>query len=65
MYDSDCNKVMLQFTRNAVFVCNVSKALVTIDTYKSLDVDIHKDLVTPRGAFTMRIYAGRKNHDGN
>ena len=31
MYDYGCNKVKLKFTRNTVIVCNLSKALVTMD----------------------------------
>ena len=55
MYESDCDKVKLQFGRNTVISSGVLKSLVTIDPYDSLEDDIHKDLVGSRGSFVMVI----------
>ena len=55
MYESDCNKVKLQFKRNAVIGCNRYKALVNMDTYNSLEADIHKDPFESGDAFILVI----------
>ena len=45
MYESYCDKVKLQFTKNMVTVFVRPKALVAMDPYNSLKPDIHNDLV--------------------
>ena len=53
MYESDCDKVKFQFLSNMVIVCNVSKVLVTMDPYISLEANIHKYLVGSIVAFIL------------
>ena len=65
MYKSDCNKVKLQFVRNAVIGCDGSRALVTMDPYNSLEANIHKDLVGSGGAFMLVIDVRREDHSEN
>ena len=55
MYEFDCDKVKLKFTRNKVIGCNGSKALVTMDLYNSLKANIHKDLVKYGGILMLAI----------
>ena len=65
MYEYDYEKVKLQFSRNTVFGCNGSKALVTLDPYNSLESDIHKDIVGSRGAFILVIDAECEDNSEN
>ena len=60
MFESDCDKDNLKFVRNTVIGCNWSKAFLTIDTYNSLEANIHKDIVESGGALIMVIYARRE-----
>ena len=62
MYESDCEKVKLQFTKNMVIGCGRQKALVTMDPYNSLEANINKDLVGSRGAFILVIDDQGKDH---
>ena len=55
MYESDCDKVKLQFTRNAVIGCNKLIALVAMDPYKSLETDVNKDIVVSGASFMLTI----------
>ena len=57
MYDSDCDKVKLKFISNTVIGCNIPKALLTMDTYNSLEADIHTYLVGFRESFMLVIDA--------
>ena len=57
MYESDCDKVKLQFGRNTVIGCSGLKSLVVMDTYNSLQGNIHKDLFGYVGAFILVIDA--------
>ena len=45
IYDSDCNKIKLQFMWNAVIGYYRSKDIVMMDPYNLLEDDIHKDIV--------------------
>ena len=65
MYESDYDKVKLQFARNTVIFCNRSKALVIMDPYNSLKADICKDLVVYGGLFVLVIDAWREDHAEN
>ena len=65
IYESDCDKVDLKFTRNTVIGCNRSKSLVAMDTYNSLKADIHKDLVGSRGKSMLVIDAWCEYHSEN
>ena len=65
MYEYDYEKVKLQFSRNTVFGCNGSKALVTLDPYNSLESDIHKDIVGSRSAFILVIDAECEDNSKN
>ena len=60
MYYSDYDKVMLQFARNTVIVCDGSNYLAMMDPYNSIEANIHKDLVGCRGAFMLVIDARRE-----
>ena len=65
MNESNCDKEMLQFTRNTVIGFNGSKPLVTMDLYNSLESKIHKDFVVSWGAFTLVIDAWHETHSEN
>ena len=65
IYESDGDKVKLQFARNTVFVCDKSKALVKMDPCNCLDHDIHKDLVGYGGEFILVIDARPEDHYEN
>ena len=54
MYESDWDKVKLQFTRNMVIGCNKSKALV-INPYKLFESNIHKDIVVSGDEYMLLI----------
>ena len=60
MYESDFNRFKFLFVSNLVIEFDGSKAIVTMDPYKSLESDIHKDLVGSIGAFIMVIDAWRE-----
>ena len=62
MYTCNCDKYKLQLCSNTVIGCNVSKDLVNMDPYNSLEASIHKYLDGSGGAFMMVIYAQREDH---
>ena len=55
MYESDCDKVKFQFTRNTVIWCNRLDTLVNIDIYSSPKANINKDLVVSIGSLMLLI----------
>ena len=57
MYESDCGKVKLKFTRNTVIGFYIPKTLVKMDPSNSLEADIHEYIVGSGGAFMLVIYA--------
>ena len=61
IYEFECDKVKLKFARNTVIGWDGSKALVTMDSYNSLEADMHKDLVGSGGAFMLAIDARHEN----
>ena len=65
MYESDCDKVKLQFMRNTVIGYDGSKAFLKIDPYNSLKADTHKDPVGSKGAFVLVIDDWREDHSEN
>ena len=65
MYESDCEKLKLNFARNTLIGCNRSKALVPLDPYKSIESDIHKYLVGFRGEFMLVINDQCEDHYEN
>ena len=65
IYESECDKVKLQFTRKTSISCYGLKYLVTMETYNSLDANIYKDLVGSGGAFMLVIDDWREDNDEN
>ena len=55
-YEYDYNKVKLKLTRNMVIGYGISKDLVAMDTYNSLNAYNHKYLVRSGGEFMLVIY---------
>ena len=55
MYDSDSDKVKLEFARNTVIGCNVLKDLLEINPYNSLKANMYQDLVGSQCAFVLLI----------
>ena len=62
MYESDCEKVKLQFAWNTIIVSDRLKALVMMDPYNSLEADIHKYLVGYGGALILVNCYRREYH---
>ena len=53
MYESYCNKIKFKFARKAVIGCNITKELLMMDPYNTLEADIHKDIFGYRGALIL------------
>ena len=62
MYESDYEKVKLKLTRNTVIGCNVSKALVTMDSYNSVKADIHNYIVGSGGTLMLVMDDWHEDH---
>ena len=65
MYESDCDKVKLQFVRNKVVDWDGSRALVTMDPYNSLEIDINKDIFGSGGALILVTDVWHEEHSEN
>ena len=65
IYECDCDKFKLQFSRNAIIGCVLLKSLVAMDPNNSLEENIHKDTVGYGGLFMMIINSQREDHSEN
>ena len=65
MYESDCDKVKLQFAINVVIGCNGSNAIVIMDPYNSIEAIIYKGLVGYGGMFMLVINDWHEGHSEN